>query len=279
MNKEYLRIYGKARKKGYALGAFNVFNQITAEAVVEASNDLERPVVMEMSMSVVKKLGVKKATAILQTAIDQANHPVIMHLDHCTDPEIARKCILAGWHSIMYDGSKLSIEENIRETKELVEYAIEMDVLFEGEVGVIMGTEDHVVSDVSRLASYEETVDYMEKTGVDMIAPAIGTAHGLYDGKPQINFDLVKALSDLNCCPVVIHGGTGLSVEEFRRLVSLGAAKINVSTAIKHAYLDTMKALVSGNELTYNPLVVDQRIRQGVKDVILKHMRYFEKEA
>ena len=277
MNKRYQRIYENARMKGYALGAFNVFNQITADAVVEASNELERPVVMEMSMSVVKKLGVKKATGILQTAIGQASHPVIMHLDHCTEPEIARECIDLGWQSIMFDGSKMTMDENIRETKALVAYAAEKEVHMEGEVGVIMGTEDHIVSDVSRLASYDETVDYMEQTGVDMIAPAIGTAHGLYGGKPQINYDLVKALSDLGRCPVVIHGGTGLSEEEFRHLVSLGAAKINVSTALKYAYLDTMKSLVCGKELTYDPLAYDRSIRYGVKGVVLKHMRFFER--
>jgi fructose-bisphosphate aldolase class II len=276
MNDAYLEVYKMARRKGFALGAFNVFNGLTAEAVVQAANEMQRPLVMEMSTSVVKKLGVERATALLFDSASRADQPMIIHLDHCTEPEIAKACIDAGWQSIMFDGSKLSLEDNIQATKELVAYARDKDVLFEGEVGVIVGTEDDLVSKVSRLASFDETLHYMDSTGIDMIAPAIGTAHGLYRGKPKINFELVEKLTALDRCPVVVHGGTGLAEEEFRRLVALGAAKINVSTAIKHAYLDAMKAMVCREKMAYNPVAVDAEILQAVKATVIKHMQMFE---
>jgi ketose-bisphosphate aldolase len=275
MKNEYLKLYKTAKTQGYALGAFNVFNLITAQAVMQAAEELDTPVVIEMSMSVIKKMGVKKATKMLNVATFDAKVPFIIHLDHCSELSIAKECIDEGWKSIMYDGSKLSMKENTKNTKEIVDYAKGKNVLVEGEVGVILGTEDEHVSDISKLAKLEETLEYIKKTSIDMIAPAIGTAHGLYMGKPIINYKLIKELADIDICPVVIHGGTGLSEAEYKKLVTARAAKINVSTALKYAYLDTMAKLLKDRPIEYNPIKYDYEIIDGVKEVIKEHIKYF----
>ena len=258
----------------YALGAFNVFNMLTAEAVVLASNEMKIPTIIQMSASTVKSLGVRKATMMIETVLVNAEQQIMLHLDHCTDINLAKKCIDAGWKSIMFDGSHLPLEENIRLTREIVEYGKDKGVLVEGEVGVILGVDDGISSDHAISATFDEVARFFKETGVNTIAPSIGTAHGLYQGTCEINYDLIKQLIDNQIEPVVVHGGTGLGEDIFKKLVHLKVAKINVSTALKHAYLDAMKVLTS-SELVYEPMVYDKKIVEAVKQVVLEHMRYF----
>ena len=274
MNKHLIDEYRLATQKGYALGAFNVFNMLTAESVVQASNEMNMPVIMQMSTSTVKALGIKKALMIYETVCIDAKQTVMLHLDHCTDVSFAKRCIDAGWKSIMFDGSSLSFDENVRLTKEVVAYAKGKDVMVEGEIGVIQGTDDGVSEDYTRVADYNEVLRFFTETKVDTLAPSIGTAHGLYEGTPALNYDLVEELAENNIGPLVIHGGTGLGEDVFRKLVHMGVAKINVSTALKHAYLDTMKAIVQ-NDLVYDPMDYDKKIIAGVKQVVLQHMNCF----
>lgn len=274
MNQHLIDEYRLATQKGYTLGAFNVFNMLTAEAVVQASNELSLPVIIQMSASTVKSLGIQKALSIFNTGCIDAKQTVMLHLDHCTDVSFAKECIDAGWKSIMFDGSSFSFEENIRMTREVVAYAKGKNVLVEGEIGVIQGVDDGVSEDYTRIVSYDEVVLFVSESGVDTVAPSIGTAHGLYEGAPTLNFELVEELVQQKIGPLVIHGGTGLSDDVFQRLVFLGVAKINVSTAIKHAYLDTMKEIVS-SDLVYNPMDYDKKIIAGVKKVVVHHMTTF----
>lgn len=275
MNTEYQTMLKNAIKGKYVLGAFNVFNHISAKAVVQAAEELDSPVILEMSTSVVKKLGIEHAINMLNLVKSEAKVPVMIHLDHCLEPEIAIKCIDHGWKSIMFDGSKLSLEENIIETKKLVAYAKKHSVHVEGEVGVIKGVEDGVISDVMKLASFEDTMRYIEETGVNTIAPAIGTAHGLYSGSPQINYDLIEKLANESDCPVVIHGGTGLSKEAYKKIIECKAAKLNVSTAIKHAYIDGMIRFANKEKTLYEPLKADEEILNSIKDVVKQHISLF----
>lgn len=274
MNQHPIDAYREAIQAGYALGAFNVFNMLSAQAVVEASNEMHVPSIIQMSTSTVKTLGIKKALAIFNVVCLDAQQNIMLHLDHCTDVAFAKQCIDAGWKSIMIDGSSLPFEENVKQTREIVDYAIGKDVLVEGEIGVIQGVDDGVSEDYTRVADYNEVERFFLETGVDIIAPSIGTAHGLYEGTPVLNLELVQQLIKNNIGPLVIHGGTGLSEDVFRKLVQLGVAKINVSTALKHAYLDTMKEIVTP-DLVYNPMDYDRKIVAGVKKVVLQHMSYF----
>lgn len=275
MNKEYQNMLETAREEKYALGAFNVINYISAKAVVNAAEELKIPVIIEMSASVVKKLGSRQAINMLNLVKDEAKVPVTIHLDHCTNFDFAIECIDNGWKSIMFDGSNLSLEENIIQTKKIIEYAKEYNVHVEGEVGVIKGTEDGIHSDTAKLANFEDTMSFIEKTGVNTIAPAIGTAHGLYSGTPYINYDLIKRLSNESNCSVVIHGGTGLSKEAYKKLTECGAVKINISTAIKQAYINGMKKAINVEHVTEAPLKADDVIIDSIKEVVKEYILLF----
>ena len=268
------KMFDTAHDQGQCIGAFNVFNSVTAEAVVKASNELKMPAIIQMSMTMVKKMGVQKATAMLKMAIAESDYGVYHHLDHCTDALIAKQCIQSGWASIMFDGSELPFEENVRVTKEILDYASDFGVMVEGEIGQIKGVEDDISVDNEVLAGYDQVKKYVERTKVHTIAPSIGTAHGLYSGSPVIDYGLIRELYRDIEQPVVIHGGSGLSVEEYHKLVMAGAAKINISTAVKHAYLDSVKKL-SNAEQKYSPYDFDQAVMAHVKEVIKEFMLVF----
>ncbi len=275
MNNEYQQMLNNARRGKYILGAFNVFNHISAKAVVKAAEELDSPVIIEMSTSVVKKLGIRNAISLLNTVKEEAKIPIIIHLDHCVDLDIALECIDNGWSSIMFDGSGLSLEENIKRTKQIVAHAKKYNVHVEGEVGDIKGTEDDIHSDVSLLANFEDTMHFIEQTGVNTIAPAIGTAHGQYNGIPHINYELIERLANESSCPVVIHGGTGLSKEAYERFIKCGAAKLNISTAIKQAYIDAIIQFSKKEKVVYEPLKADEEILNAIKEVVKEHIMLF----
>lgn len=225
----------KARQGGYAVPAFNILNPLTLAAVLEAAGRERSPVILQTSVATVKALGDRALARLARALIDDAAVPAVLHLDHCQDVALCARCCDLGWDSVMFDSSHLPFEENIVMTRKVRADAKAKGVDVEGEVGVIAGVEDDIAHAASSLAGYEETMRYIQETEVEAIAPAIGTAHGVYEGVPVINFDLVRRLGENTACPVVVHGGTGLDDATFRRLIGLGATKINISTALKHA--------------------------------------------
>lgn len=275
MNMEYKKVLEDSQKYGYAIAAFNVVNAITTEAVIKAAEELNKPVITQISTSTVKKIGIQGTLEMLENARKNAKVPVIIHLDHCPELDYIKECIKGGFQSVMFDGSHLSYEENINMTKEVVEYAKAFNCHVEGEVGVISGVEDGVGSDYGVLASFDDTVRYINETGIDAIAPAVGTAHGLYNGEPHINFELIGRLVNETTCPVVIHGGTGLTEERYRELVKVGSNKINISTALKHSYIDAIRTVAAVEDLPINPLHADKLIMEEVKKDMKKYIELF----
>lgn len=269
-----------ARDHSYALGAFNIFNYLSAKAVIDAAVKLDTPVMLQTSVSTVKQFGVEELGSMLRDLADRAPVNVYIHLDHCTDLDLARACVDAGWDSIMYDGSALPVEENIKNCKEIIPYAHEHGVFVEGELGTIGGVEDNVSVNEEDVvgAKFDESLRFVEETGVDLLAPAIGTAHGIYKGTPHINFELVEELKTAIDTPVVIHGGSGLSEDTFRRLVRGGGCKVNISTAIKHAYLDNSKKYWEEFPDKVNPLHFDEYLSQKIEEVALEHLMFFRKD-
>jgi fructose-bisphosphate aldolase class II len=258
-------ILESARKGKYAVGAFNILNHLTAKAVIEAAEELKSPLIIQTSTSTVKSIGMIELIRFLKPMAESATVPVAIHLDHCTDKELAKKCIDAGWSSVMFDGSKLPLEDNIKYSKEIVEYAHKKDVSVEGELGAIFGVEDDiVVSGETPLATVDGSRKYLVGAHVDAFAPAIGTAHGLYKGKPNIRFDLFSDIEKISPCPLVVHGGTGLEADVFTRLIRDGAAKINVSTAVKIAYIDGMKEYLAQHPNNLEPLKLDKFVSDKV---------------
>lgn len=265
----------KAKKEKYAVGAFNIFNYLFASAVLKAAEELRSPVIIQTSVPTVKKFGPKQLGKMLTALAENASVPVVLHLDHCTDVALAKECVDAGWTSIMIDASSHPLEENIRITQEVKAYAAQRNVSVEGELGIIKGVEDDIVHSIDKAANYEDSIYYIQATGVDALAPAIGTAHGYYTGEPVINFDLVKKLSDTTDVPVVIHGGTGLAEDVFKRLIECEGAKINVSTALKYVYLQSAQNYLDENQSNRNPSKFDDGMENGVKEAVKYHIALF----
>jgi fructose-bisphosphate aldolase class II len=178
----------------------------------------------------------------------------------------------------MVDMSAKPLDENIALTAEVKKYAEKKHVCVEGELGIITGVEEEISSDTSRLASYEDSLKFLEGTNVDAFAPAIGTAHGLYKTEVKLNFDLVKKLAETTSVPVVVHGGTGLSDEQFAGLIACGASKINVSTALKYAYIDGLKNYWDAHKDEYNPIKLNDAAEASVKKTVLEHIMRFKPE-
>jgi ketose-bisphosphate aldolase len=267
----------EAVKGKYAVGAFNITDLVQMEAVVEAAVEKRSPVIIQTSVKPSKFYGRDVLVAIYRTLAESAPVPVCLHLDHCTDIEYCKKCADAGYTNIMIDASKQPFEENIRQTKEVVDYSHSAgDISVEGEVGTVSGVEDQLIvaEDEAQLCSPVQAVEFVERTGVDIFAPAIGTAHGVYKTKnPKIDFERMGTIHKmLNGSgvrvPLVVHGGTGLPPDYIARLLEMGGAKFNVSTELKHTLLDTTYDYISSHREEYDPGKVDAAVRDAIRGVV-----------
>jgi len=267
----------KATEERYAVGAFNVTNIIQMEAVIEAAVNKKAPLIIQTSVTPSKFIGPKVFSAVYRTLAESAPIPIALHLDHCTDVEYCKECADAGYTNIMIDASKQVFEENVRQTKEVCDYVHKVgNISVEGELGTVSGVEDQVkvAEDEAALCDPDKAVEFVERTGVDLLAPAIGTAHGIYKTKnPKLDFDrLEKIFKLLNGngpkVPLVIHGGTGLQPDVVKRLVSLGGSKFNVSTNLKHVLLDTIYDYISAHRDEYNPGKVDKAVKEATIKLI-----------
>lgn len=266
-----------ARNDHYAVGAFNIVNYLTAKAAVESAEELEQPIILQTSVKTVKAFGIKAMMDFLRPILENAKVDVALHLDHSTDVEFTKACIDGGWSSVMYDGSQLSLSENIANTQEILAYAKPKNVTVEGELGAIVGVEDDIVVKEGDNA-HAKPLDcriYLKETGINAFAPAIGTAHGVYKGEINIDYDLFEEINGFSTCPLVLHGGTGLTDAMFHRLIALGAAKVNISTAIKIAYCQGMATYSKTHPDQNDPLKLDAFTKEDVKKVVTKHIRFF----
>jgi tagatose 1,6-diphosphate aldolase GatY/KbaY len=244
------------------------------EAVVEAAIDKNAPLIIQASVAPSKFLGPDVLAAIYKTLAESAPIPICLHLDHCNDVEFCKTCADAGYTNIMIDASKQEFKENIRQTKQICDYCHETgNISVEGELGTVSGIEDQVkvAEDEAALCDPEEALEFVDQTGVDIFAPAIGTAHGVYKTKnPKLDFDRLKKIAELingnqPRIPLVIHGGTGLQPDVAKKLVSLGGAKFNVSTDLKHALIDTTYDYISSHRDEYNPGKIDAAVKEAIK--------------
>ena len=224
----------KATAEKYAVGAFNCTNLIQMEAVVEAAIEAKAPLIVQASVAPSKFLKPQVLGAIYKTLAESAPIPICLHLDHCNDVEFCKECADAGYTNIMIDASKQEFNENIRQTKAVVDYCHGLgNVSVEGELGTVSGVEDQVrvAEDEAQLCDPEQAMAFVDQTGIDIFAPAIGTAHGVYKTKnPKLDFDRLEKIANLINgreirVPLVIHGGTGLKPDVAKRLVSLSRAQ------------------------------------------------------
>jgi ketose-bisphosphate aldolase len=271
----------QARKGGYAVGAFNILDYNSMKAVVRAAEEINSPVIVQTSVKTVIHWGYETIIAWITDLADKSDVPVAIHLDHCKEIEVIKKCIDKGWTSVMIDASSFPFEENLALTNQVVEAARPYNISVEAELGEIGGVEDDisVADQAAFLADPARAEEFCRQVSVDCFAPAIGTAHGLYTGEPKIDFDRLSKISDLTDVPLALHGGTGLSNEVFQKCISLGCAKVNISTQLKHIFIDAFADYHSENPSEYNPLKNLKAQYQGLKKVIVEYLRLFGSEG
>jgi len=223
-----------AREGGYAVPAFNAENLEMVQAIVAAAEKMKSPVMIQTTPSTVEYLTLRQAVAMVKAEAEVVSVPVALHLDHCERYDGVIDAIKAGYTSVMIDASKLPYEENIAVTRKVVEDAHKNGITVEAELGTVGGKEDGRSANIA-YTDPEEAIDFYSRTGVDIFAVAIGTAHGFYKGEPKLNFELLIKLASAIKAPLVLHGGSGIPDEMIRRAIDLGINKINFATELRAA--------------------------------------------
>lgn len=244
-----LPLLEEAREKGYGVVAINCDTLEMIQAVVEAADECRAPIIVQTTASAVKYLGIDYMVSAIKTASAQVKVPVALHLDHGQDHELILSCIRAGYSSVMIDASMYEFDENVHRTKEVARIARAMNINVEAELGKVGGVEDDIIVEEadSVLADPAECKKFVELTNVSSLAPAIGTAHGIYKSEPKIDFDRIEKIARQVDVPLVLHGGSGIPEHQLKKCVSLGMAKINVGTEMKYTYVNTIKSYIEGH--------------------------------
>lgn len=248
----------KAREGGYAIGAFNSNNLEITKSIFKAAKEEQSPIILAVSPSAAKYAGIENLVAMARIHSEETGVPVSVHLDHGTEFEHCVQSIRAGFSSIMFDGSKYPLEENIALTKKAVELGHAVGVSVEGELGRLVGTEDDIsVSErEASMTNPDQALEFVERTGVDALAVSIGNAHGWYKGKPALDFKRLEAIANKvgDRVLIVLHGASGIPDEDIRTAVSLGITKINIDTETRDAFKRGVAQFMQEN-----PDVIDPR--------------------
>lgn len=255
-------ILNDARKNKYGVGAFDVSNHDMALAVLDVAQELKSPVILMGLCVDLSDDRLHYWIEGLKAMAKKASVPVCIHLDHATDLDFIKNCVDSGFSSVMFDGSTLPIEENIRITKQVVDYAHRFNVSVEAELGHvgngIVGDSTESVKKSKASADFDNPDDFLtdpsdmtrfiQETGVDALAVAVGTSHGVYVHPPKLHFDRLEKLNSLSPIPMVMHGGSGTPDDQIRKAVALGICKLNIYSELLNAFYSTMKQELSGTE-------------------------------
>ncbi|MGL4848844.1 MAG: class II fructose-1,6-bisphosphate aldolase [Clostridium sp.] len=270
-SKELLK---KAQEGNYAIGAFNVENMEMVMAVISAAEEMNAPVILQTTPSTVKYADVEYFLANARVAASKAKIPVVMHLDHGSSFELAAKAFRAGYTSIMIDGSHLEFEENIKLTKSVVRMCKASEVSVEAELGKVGGKEDDL--DGGEGNPYTEPLEakeFVEKTGVDSLAIAIGTAHGLYKGEPRLDLERLTEIRRIIDIPLVLHGGSGVPDESVKEAICRGICKVNYATEVRIAFTEGVNECLKGNEGVIDPKKYNKLGMDKVKNFVKEKIR------
>ncbi len=271
-------ILEEAKKGQYAVGAFNANNMEIVQAIMESAQEENSPVILQASQGALRYAGIEYITSMVMTAAEKVSVPVALHLDHGTSFEQAMLCIRHGFSAVMFDGSKLPLEENISLTAKVVEVAHAVGVSVEGELGRIGGTEDDISVDEkdALFTNPQEALHFVESTEVDALAVAIGTAHGPYKGEPRLDFDRLEEIKEKVDTPLVLHGASGVSDDSICRAVGLGICKINIDTDIRQAFTRGVSMVLEETPAEYCPRKLLTPAKEEMKKVIKAKMRLFK---
>lgn len=264
-------------KNGYAVGQFNVNNLEFLQAIIETAEEERSPVILGVSEGAMKYMNIEYTAAMAKAAAEKVTVPVALHLDHGSSFDVVLKCIRAGFSSIMIDASHYPLAENIAKTKQVVDACHVLGIDVEGELGRIGGTEDDISVDErdATLARPDEALRLVNEAGIDALAPAIGSAHGLYKGVPVLAFDRLQEIRDMTDVPLVLHGGSGIPDEDIRKAISLGVSKINVNTENQVSFTNKIREILNNDQKVYDPRKYLGPAREAIKDTVREKIRLF----
>ena len=257
-----------AQAGGYAVGAFNVENMEMVLAVIAAAEEMSAPVILQTTPSTIKYAGLDMFYANVKTAAEAARIPVAFHLDHGNSFDLAVRAVREGYTSVMIDGSHEPFEENIALTQRVIAVARPNSIPVEAELGRVGGKEDDLVSDADTNTDPAEAREFVERTGVDSLAVAIGTAHGFYIGTPKLDKERLSQIRAVVDVPLVLHGASGLSEEDVQDCIRRGICKVNFATELRAAFTDGIKALLQEKPETYDPKPLGRAGIARVMDVV-----------
>lgn len=265
-------ILKKAQEGKYAVGAFNVENMEMVMAVISAAEEMNSPVIMQTTPSTVKYAGLDYFLANAKVAASRAKVPVVMHLDHGSSFELASEAFRAGYTSIMIDGSHSSFEDNIKISKAVVDMCKSSGIAVEAELGKVGGKEDDLDGGDGGFTDPKEAKLFVEKTGVDSLAVAIGTAHGLYKGEPKLDLDRLSQIKEVVSIPLVLHGGSGIPDSKVQESIKRGICKVNYATELRIAFTKGVTKYLEENKDTIDPKKYNKsgmdEVKQFVKEKI-----------
>ena len=275
-----------AERKEVAISHFNISNLEALHAVCEAAKELNLPVVIGVSEGEREFVGIHEAVALVKMYREVYHQPVFLNADHTYSVDGVKKAIDAGFDAVIFDGVKLSPEENILATRECVLYARNSgrDVLVEAELGnigqsskILDKIPDGVATDDKFLTTPEQAKDFVEKTGVDLLAPAVGNMHGMLSkGKnPKLNIERISEIRKASGVPLVLHGGSGTSDEDLQSAIKAGISTIHINTEIRIAFVEALKKSLKENKKEIAPYKIMQPTIEAIKDVVLSRMKLF----
>ncbi|MBR6673521.1 MAG: class II fructose-1,6-bisphosphate aldolase [Mailhella sp.] len=290
-------MFDRAYKEGYAIGAFNVNNMEIIQGIMEAGAEERSPLILQVSAGARKYAGQNYIMKLVEAALEDADIPVCVHLDHGPDFELCKACVDGGFTSVMIDGSHLPFEENIAITKKVVEYAHDRGVWVEAELGRLAGVEEHVVSENSIYTDPDQAVEFVERSGCDSLAIAIGTSHGAYKfkGEAKLDFERLDKISNMMPgYPLVLHGASsvpqefvamantygaklgdakGVTEDLLRQAAKSGVCKINIDSDIRLAMTANIRKYMAENPEAFDPRSYLKPARQAVKDMVQRKIR------
>ncbi|MFO7294523.1 MAG: class II fructose-1,6-bisphosphate aldolase [Clostridia bacterium] len=270
-----LKFIKKAQEKGVAIAAFNVHNLETIQAVVEAAAEERAPVIVQTTPGTLKHAGIEYISACVKVAAELYDIPIALHVDHCPSYKTIVQCIRNGYTSVMIDGSELPYEENVALVKKVVELAHSVGVAVEGELGRIGGAEDGITVE-EREATFtvpEEAKAFVDATGVDTLAVAIGTAHGVYKWEPKLDFKRLSDIRKLVDVPLVLHGASGVDDDSIKRAIAGGICKINIATELKIPMAKAIQEVFRVKPEENDPRNYMGAAKEAVKEVVRRKIR------
>ena len=268
----------KAKKGKYAVGQFNINNLEWTYTILCKCQEIKAPVILGVSEGAVRYMGGFHVVADMVKAVIKDKNitvPVALHLDHGSSFEKCKAALDAGFTSVMIDASHHSFEDNIRITKEVVEYAKNTNASVEAELGKVGGQEDDVVAE-TMYADLQEWITLVNETGIDALAPALGSVHGPYQGEPKLGFKEMEEIGTaLSETPLVLHGGSGIPVDQIKRAIACGTSKINVNTEFQQAWTELVRETLNKNPNVYDPRKVIGPGLKGIEAVVVEKCEVF----